>query len=360
MRVALALAARGLGQVAPNPAVGCVIVSQGHVSGRGWTQPSGRPHAETEALSRAGEAANGATAYVSLEPCSHHGETPPCADALIAAGIKRAVVAAQDSDPRVSGNGIARLKEAGVQVEVGLFEAEARALNAGFFKRAEQGLPHVSLKLATTVDGQIATRTGNSQWITGVPARRHGHLLRATHDAILTGIGTVLADDPALTCRLDGMSERSPIRVVLDSGLRTPPGSKLMASAGEIPVWIVTGETADGKRADALRSVGAKIIEVPAGPDGRPDVTSAARALAERGITRILAECGPELAASLLKAGLVDQLEWFRAGKVVGGDGQSAVAGLGVDVLTETVMLRRIGLRPIGEDMLETYRVAPY
>lgn len=356
----MALAARGLGQVAPNPAVGCVIVSDGCVSGRGWTQPGGRPHAETEALDRAGASAKGATAYVSLEPCSHHGETPPCVDALIAAGIKRCVVAAQDSDPRVSGNGIANLEQAGIAVETGLYETEARALNEGFLKRTEKGLPLVSLKLATTADGQIATRTGNSQWITGVAARRQGHLMRATHDALLTGIGTVLADDPEFTCRLDGMSGRSPIRVVLDSKLRTPLDGKLIASAGEHPVWIVTTDDASKKRAKALLKAGAKIVEVAADADGRPDVTSAARALAERGITRVLAECGPELAASLLKAGLVDRLEWFRAGKVVGGDGYSAVAALGVDALTETVMLQRTGVRPIGEDMLETYRVAPY
>lgn len=356
----MALAARGLGQVAPNPAVGCVIVSDGHVAGRGWTQPGGRPHAETEALRRAGVLAKGATAYVSLEPCSHHGETPPCADALIAAGISRAVVAARDSDPRVSGDGIAKLEQAGISVDTGLFEAEARTLNEGFFKRAEKGLPLISLKLATTADGQIATRTGNSQWITGIAARRHGHLLRATHDALLTGIGTVLADDPEFTCRLDGMADRSPIRVVLDSKLRTPRDGKLIASAEKHPVWIVTTGKADQKRAAALRQAGAKIVEVPAGADGRPDVMETAKALAERGITRVLAECGPDLAASLLKAGLVDRLEWFRAGKVVGGDGHSAVAALGVDALTETVMLQRTGVRPIGEDMLETYRVAPY
>src|SRR5689334_20006331 len=213
MRAALALARRGLGTVWPNPAVGCVIVSDGRVVGRGWTQPGGRPHGETEALRRAGEAARRATAYVSLEPCCHWGKTPPCVDALIAAGVRRVVVALEDPDPRVAGRGIARLRDAGVEVETGVCTEEAAEINAGFFCRLRLGRPLVTLKLATSLDGRIATRSGESQWITGPPARERSHLLRATHDAILVGTETVIADDPQLTCRLPGLADRSPVRV---------------------------------------------------------------------------------------------------------------------------------------------------
>lgn len=360
MSTALALAARGLGQVAPNPAVGCVLCRDGDVVGRGWTQPGGRPHAETEALRRAGERAKGATAYVTLEPCAHHGQTPPCADALIEAGIARAVIAVGDPDSRVDGGGIERLKAAGVDVSVGSCAEQAKDLNAGFFKRTEKGLPFVSLKLASTADGQIATRAGNSQWITGPAARKRGHLLRATHNAVLSGIGTVLADDPMLTCRVEGMEDRSPIRVILDSTLRIPLESKLMASAREIPVWIITADSADKGREQACLSAGAEVIRVRPDSQGRPDITAALHMLAARGLNRVLAECGPGVAAGLLKAGLVDRLQWFRAGKVIGGDGQSAIAALGVDTLAQTVSLTRVATYPLGEDMLETYALAPY
>ncbi|MGY4803023.1 bifunctional diaminohydroxyphosphoribosylaminopyrimidine deaminase/5-amino-6-(5-phosphoribosylamino)uracil reductase RibD, partial [Teichococcus aerofrigidensis] len=214
MRAALALAARGLGNTWPNPAVGCVIVKEGVVVGRGWTAPGGRPHAETEALRRAGAAARGATAYVTLEPCCHWGRTPPCADALIAAGVARVVVAMQDPDPRVDGAGLRRLREAGIAVASGMLEAEARALNAGFLKRLASGLPLLTLKLATTLDGRIATRAGESQWITGPAARRAAHALRGRHDAVLVGSGTALADDPDLTCRLPGFAPVPTVRVV--------------------------------------------------------------------------------------------------------------------------------------------------
>ncbi|MBX6375722.1 MAG: bifunctional diaminohydroxyphosphoribosylaminopyrimidine deaminase/5-amino-6-(5-phosphoribosylamino)uracil reductase RibD, partial [Acetobacteraceae bacterium] len=241
MRAALALARRGLGNAWPNPAVGCVLVRDGRVVGRGWTQPGGRPHAETEALRRAGpEGARGATAYVTLEPCSHHGRTPPCCDALIAAGVARVVVALQDPDSRVNGRGIARLRAAGIAVETGLCEAEARAINAGFIRRIHLGLPLVTLKLATTLDGRIATATGESRWITGPEARREAHALRARHDAVLVGSGTVLADDPDLTCRLPGMAKTPVLRVVADSRLRTPPAARLVATARQVPTWIVT------------------------------------------------------------------------------------------------------------------------
>lgn len=358
--MALALAARGLGQVAPNPAVGCVLSADGEVVGRGWTQPGGRPHAESEALRRAGARAEGATAYVTLEPCAHQGRTPPCADALIEAGVARVVIAVQDPDARVDGSGIERLKAAGIDVSLGLCEPQARDINVGFFKRNERGLPFVNLKLASTADGQIATRAGNSQWITGPAARRRGHLLRATHNAILSGIGTVLADDPMLTCRLEGMEDRSPVRIILDSTLRMPLESKLMVSAREIPLWIITADDADKGREEACVSAGAEVIRVRADSSGRPDITAALSELAGRGVNRVLAECGPGVAAALLKAGLVDSLQWFRAGKVIGGDGRSAIAGLGIDTLAQTVSLARVATQTLGEDMLETYAVEPY
>src|SRR5579872_6272521 len=240
MRASLGLARRGLGNTWPNPAVGCVLVREGRVVGRGWTQAGGRPHAEAEALARAGRAARGATAYVTLEPCSHHGKTPPCAEALIAAGIARVVAAIEDPDPRVSGRGIARLKEAGITVETGPCADEAVELNAGFLCRVKHGRPLVTLKLATSLDGRIATASGESRWITGAAARERAHLLRATQDAVLVGTGTALADDPQLTCRLPGLEDRSPVRVVIDRNLRLPATLRLFSEARPVPTWLVT------------------------------------------------------------------------------------------------------------------------
>ncbi len=231
MRAALALARRGLGTVWPNPAVGCVIVNEGRVVGRGWTQPGGRPHGETEALRRAGEAARGGTAYVSLEPCCHWGKTPPCTDALVSAGVQRIMVAMDDPDPRVAGDGIRRLRAAGLDVETGLCGTEAAEVNAGFLTRLRLGRPLVTVKLASSLDGRIATAGGESQWISGPPARERAHALRADHDAIMVGIGTVLADDPQLTCRLAGLDSRSPVRMVIDRNLRIPATARLIADA---------------------------------------------------------------------------------------------------------------------------------
>src|SRR5437870_10340748 len=240
MRTALALARRGLGTVWPNPAVGCVIVSNARVVGRGWTQPGGRPHGETEALRRAGEAARGAAAYVSLEPCCHWGRTPPCVDALIQAGVRRAVVALEDPDARVAGEGLRRLRDAGLAVETGLCATEAAEVNAGFLTRLTLGRPLVTLKLATSLDGMIATASGESQWITGPPARERAHEMRGCHDAIMVGTGTVLADDPQLTCRLPGLDHRSPVRVVIDRHLRIPPTAHVIADARHVPTWVIT------------------------------------------------------------------------------------------------------------------------
>jgi diaminohydroxyphosphoribosylaminopyrimidine deaminase / 5-amino-6-(5-phosphoribosylamino)uracil reductase len=356
MRAALTLAARGLGRTWPNPAVGCVLVRDGVVVGRGWTQPGGRPHAETEALARAGALAEGATAYVTLEPCNHYGKTPPCALALIEAKIARVVVACQDPDPRVAGGGLARLRDAGITVATGLCEAEALALNEGFFNRIQHARPLFTLKLATTLDGRIATSAGASQWITGPAARAAGHRLRVTHDAILVGIGTALADDPELTCRLPGLADRSPARVVVDSRLRLPLTSKLVTTARAVPTWIVTGADPDPVKAAALTERGVEILPVAMDSAGRPEPLALAAALAERGLTRVLVEGGATLAGSLLGAGLIDRLEWFRAAALIGGDGLAGVAGFGVATLDQMARFERTDLRVAGADVVESYR----
>lgn len=354
MRSALSLAARGLGNTWPNPAVGCVIVREGMVVGRGWTAPGGRPHAETEALRRAGEAARGATAYVTLEPCCHWGRTPPCTDALIAAGVARVVVALRDPDPRVDGAGLERLQAAGIAVESGLLEAEARALNAGFIKRLSTGLPLVTLKLATTLDGRIATRSGESKWITGPEARRAAHALRGRHDAVLVGSGTAVADDPELSCRLPGFAPVPTVRVVADARLRVPPTARMFGGNG--PAWVVTRPGHPEAALAALRAAGASVIEVPAAETGLGlDPAALLGALGARGITRVLAEGGAALAAALLRAGLVDRLAWFHAPAVMGGDGRPAADALPLEVLQAMPRYSRTGLTPLGPDLLSEF-----
>jgi diaminohydroxyphosphoribosylaminopyrimidine deaminase/5-amino-6-(5-phosphoribosylamino)uracil reductase len=357
VRAALALACRGLGTVWPNPAVGCVIVNEGRVVGRGWTQPGGRPHGETEALRRAGERARGATAYVSLEPCCHWGRTPPCVDALIGAGIRRIVVALEDPDPRVAGEGLRRLRAAGLDVESGLCAAEAAEVNAGFFSRLRRGRPLVTLKLATSLDGRIATASGESQWITGPPARDRAHALRAGHDAIMVGTGTVLADDPQLTCRLPGLSHRSPVRVVIDRHLRIPASMRLVASAREVPTWVITLPSADPLRRQAFVDSGVTVIDIPADPDGTIGLAAALAALGERGITRLLVEGGGRLAAALARARLVDRLAWVHAPLLIGNDGVPAIADLGLEALTEAPCFERLSTEIVGEDVLTVFRV---
>lgn len=360
MRAALVLAARGLGQVAPNPAVGCVLVSpDGHVVGRGWTQKDGRPHAESEALHRAGPLARGATAYVTLEPCSHHGKTPPCADALVEAGIARAVVALEDCDPRVAGRGIARLREAGIPVDAGLCADEARRLNEGFFLKVEQGRPLVTAKLASSLDGNIATHTGDSKWITGPEARRHGHLLRAQHDAILVGSNTALADDPELTSRLPGLAGRTPIRIVADGRLRLPLTSRLVATAAEVPTWLCTREGNDPARLNAYRDLGLEVIELPAEGDNPLDMVALLQVLGARGVTRLLAEGGGAVIAALLQHDLIDRLVWFRAGLAIGGDGVPAIGGLGLERVADAPRFVRTEFLAVGPDVMECYTRNP-
>jgi diaminohydroxyphosphoribosylaminopyrimidine deaminase / 5-amino-6-(5-phosphoribosylamino)uracil reductase len=349
MTHALRLAARGLGNTWPNPAVGCVLVNEGVVVGRGWTQPSGRPHAERRALDQAGDAARGATAYVTLEPCAHHGHTPPCAEALIAAGVAHVVTALTDPDPRVAGRGHAMLRNAGIAVTEGVLTAEATRLNAGFLKRVTQGLPFVTLKLATTLDGRIATATGESRWITGAEARRHVHMLRLTHDAVMVGAGTARADDPDLTVR-DMGALRQPHRIVLDSRLRHAPDSRLGRTAGEVPVWMVHTAAAPPSARAAWGDKGATLVEVTANAQGQIDPRAALQALAARGLTRILCEGGGQLSASLVGAGLVDDLASYAAGCLIGGDGRAAFGALGLAALADAPRLTLREHRRLGPD----------
>jgi diaminohydroxyphosphoribosylaminopyrimidine deaminase / 5-amino-6-(5-phosphoribosylamino)uracil reductase len=357
MRAALLLAERGLGRVAPNPAVGCVITdTAGHVVGRGWTQPGGRPHAETEALRMAGAAARGGTAYVTLEPCSHHGKAPPCADALIAGGIKRCVVALKDPYPEVNGRGIRRLEDAGIAVEVGLLQAEAEETNLGFLTKVLHNRPMVTLKIASSLDGRIATAGGDSKWITGEVARAHGHRLRATHDAILVGSGTVLADDPELTCRLPGLEDRSPVRVILDGRLRTPLTSKLVASAGQVRTILITNRGQDKKQRQPYQDAGVEALAVIGDQHGHPHPPYVVAMLAELGLTRVLVEGGATVAAAFFKADLVDRLHWFRAPGVIGGDGLASIAEIGLDRVAHMSRFERTAQFAAGPDTVEIHR----
>lgn len=356
MALALSLGRRGLGHVWPNPAVGCVIVKDGRIVGRGWTQPGGRPHAEVVALAQAGEAARGATAYVTFEPCAHHGKTPPCADALVAAGIARVVVALIDPDPRVNGQGIALLRGAGVEVVEGVLTEAARADQAGFLSRVTAGRPAVTLKLASSFDGRIATASGESQWITGPAARREVHALRMRHDAVMIGAGTARADDPALTVRGIGAA-RQPVRVVLSRALDLPQGGQLAASARDVPLWLVHGKDADPGLVAAWRALGAELLPVSVA-HGQIDPAAALAALGERGLTRVFCEGGGALAASLLAAGLVDTLIGFTAGLALGAEGRPAISALGVASLAEAPHFTLAQIRAVGGDVMHVWRRA--
>jgi diaminohydroxyphosphoribosylaminopyrimidine deaminase/5-amino-6-(5-phosphoribosylamino)uracil reductase len=355
MDLALTLGRRGLGRTWPNPAVGAVIVQDGIIVGRGWTQPGGRPHAETEALRRAGAAARGATLYVTLEPCSHYGKTPPCADAVIAAGIARVVSAMADPNPQVAGAGHWRMAEAGIVVEVGIGRDEARRAHAGHIRRVQDGRPNVLMKLAVSADEKVGLAGRRPTAITGGRARNRVHLMRAMHDAVLTGIGTVLADDPLLNCRLPGMP--SPVRVVLDSALRLPLTSRLVASAPQIPLWVVTGEGAARETMDALAAKGVDMLQV-ATAGGRLDLPAILRRLSDRGITRLMVEAGPILATALLNADLIDEAAVFRAPMTIGPDGIGALDGLPLDALTRSPRLKSLGREAVGDDTVERFERA--
>ena len=358
MRAALALARRSLGRTWPNPAVGCVIVKDGVIVGRGRTRDGGRPHAEVDALDQAGDAARGATVYVTLEPCSHFGKSPPCADALIKAGVVRVMSAMEDPNPQVNGQGHARLRAAGIEVEVGAGAKEAAEINAGFLLQLRERRSLFHLKVASSLDGRIATASGESKWITGAAARADGQRLRATHDAILVGANTVAADDPELTCRLPGLDGYSPVRIVLDSKARTSPGSKLALTANETPVWLVCTGHAPAKAREALQAKGVEVIEVASNAQGRVDIPAAARALGERRLTRVLIEGGGEVAAAFLKASLVDRVTSYQAGLLMGADSRSAVAPLGLEKLDFAPRFTLVSSRPLGGDVVETWHRA--
>lgn len=358
MLAAVALARRALGRVWPNPAVGCVVVRDGVVAVRAHTGEGGRPHAEAAALERLGGRAEGATVYATLEPCSHHGRTPPCVEALIAAGVVRVVVAAGDPDPRVDGRGIAALRGAGIDVEAGVCVDEAEDLLAGYFMRVRAGRPLVALKLASTLDSRIAARSGESRWITGEAARRHAHLLRARHDAVLVGGRTAVLDDPALTCRLPGLDGASPVRVVMEGRDALPRGSTLVVTASRTPTWLVVPRARAAERRAVLRGTGVVVVPVDERHDGQVDLPSALRALGSRGITSVLAEGGARLAAALVGAGLVDRIVWYRAPSLLGGDGREALEALGVGSLDAAPRFTKTSARSVGRDVVEVYRPA--
>ncbi|HQS57251.1 MAG: riboflavin biosynthesis protein RibD [Gallionellales bacterium 35-53-114] len=345
MAQALHLAERGLYGTSPNPRVGCVLVQKEVLVGEGWHERAGEPHAEVHALRAAGEQAKGATAYVTLEPCSHHGRTPPCADALIAAGVARVVVAMQDPNPQVAGQGIARLLAAGIEVECGLMEASARALNAGFISRMSRGLSLVRSKIAMSLDGRTALHNGVSQWITGAAARRDGHHWRARSCAVLTGIGTVLADDAQLSVR-EVETSRQPLRVVLDSELRMPPTARIL-QGGNV---LVYSASRDAQKIAQLEQQGAK-VEVLAAANGRVDLPACLKDLAARGCNEVLVEAGRTLNGALLQEGLLDELVLYLAPQLL-GDMARGMAQLGeLSTLEQRVELAWQDVRNIGSDL---------
>ncbi|NBD29389.1 MAG: bifunctional diaminohydroxyphosphoribosylaminopyrimidine deaminase/5-amino-6-(5-phosphoribosylamino)uracil reductase RibD [Alphaproteobacteria bacterium] len=354
MKQALSLARRGLGRVWPNPSVGCVIVQGGRVVGRARTADGGRPHAETQALAMAGAAARGATAYVTLEPCSHHGKTPPCTDALIAAGVGRVVVAAGDPDPRVAGTGIERLHAAGIEVRTGLLHDAAEADLAGYLLNRRGGRPLVTLKLASSFDGRIATATGESRWITGPLARRAVHAMRAHHDAVLVGAGTVRADDPALTVRGLGPIPQ-PVRIVASRRLDLPDG-RLVATMDEAPLWLCHGDDAAPARRDAWQDRGARLVRCGVA-QRQIDPADMLGRLGAAGLTSVFCEGGGAMAASLLSAGLVDEVVGFTAGVMLGAEGTPGLGAMGLEALAEAPRFDLVESRAIGSDLMHRWRV---
>jgi diaminohydroxyphosphoribosylaminopyrimidine deaminase/5-amino-6-(5-phosphoribosylamino)uracil reductase len=354
MAVALSLGRRGQGRTWPNPAVGCVIVNDGHIVGRGWTADGGRPHAEPQALAQAGHLARGATAYVTLEPCSHFGKTPPCAQALIDAGISHVVAAVQDRDPRVNGAGFDMLRSAGIRVTTGVLADQAAQDHAGFFKVQTDARPWVTLKLATSFDGRIATAGGDSQWITDAPARRAVHAMRARYDAVMIGAGTARDDDPTLNIRDLGI-ERHPLRVVVSRSLDIPLASNLARTAADIPLWLCHGAEAQDDGIIAWRGVGAQTI-MCATQRGTLDPVDVVHQLAKRGVTRVFCEGGGSLAASLLHDDLVDEVIGFQAGVIIGAEGRPSIGALGIDVLRSAPRFALYETQHIGPDVMTIWR----
>lgn len=347
MARALRLAALGLNTTTPNPRVGCVLVRDGEVVGEGWHQRAGEPHAEVHALAAAGARARGGTAYVTLEPCSHHGRTPPCADALLAAGVARVVAAMEDPNPRVAGSGLARLRAAGVEVDCGVLEPEARALNAGFVSRMTRGRPLLRVKLGASLDGRTALADGRSQWITGPAARLDVQHWRARSCAVLTGVGTVLADDARLTVR-EFEVERQPLRVVLDSALRTPLDSALLRDAVTAPLLLVHGPV-DGIRRQCLEQAGAQLWQAPM-LDGRIDLGATLQELGRRGLNEVLVEAGATLAGAFMRQDLVDEVLLYQAPLALGSDARGLFDGLRPDSLQQVPRWALVDRRALGAD----------
>ena len=353
MALALSLGRRGHGSVWPNPAVGCVIVKDGQIVGRGWTQPGGRPHAETQALAQAKSKARGADVYVTLEPCAHHGQTPPCAQALIDEGVARVFIATLDPDTRVSGAGVRMLVEAGIDVDTGLLEDQALRDNAGFLGRIERDVPFVTLKLASSFDGRIATATGESKWITGPDARRVVHAMRARHDAVMVGGGTARKDDPSLTVRDLGISDQ-PVRVVVSRRLDVPLLGVLARTAHEVPLIQCHGHDADATLVRTWQDLGATLLNC-AQRGSNLDPLDVLRQLGRHGLTRVFCEGGSALAASLLEADLVDELVGFSAGLAIGAEGLPSIGALGLGNLADAPRYRLDELRNVGADVLQVW-----
>ena len=355
MKMALDLSRRGHGTVSPNPSVGCVIVKSGHIIGRGWTAAGGRPHAETIALKNAGNAEN-STAYVTLEPCSHFGKTPPCAEALVNAKLSKVIIATTDPDPRVSGDGIKILEKAGIIVELGLCKKEADFIHQGFFQKLSQKSPLVTIKIASSKDGKIAKNKGNKNWVTSQQSRRRGHLYRANHDAIMVGIGTALIDDPMLDCRVDGLEDRSPIRVVVDTELRIKAESKLCKTAKDIPLWIMTSSFNEQKYA-MLEKAGARVFCLERDDQNRVNLHHAMKTLVREGVTRLLSEGGAQLNASLIKASLVDRLLWFKPDDLIGEKGVNALYDIAIKELENHLELSLVDEGQTGPDHWQEFEI---
>lgn len=358
MRLALTLAKRGLGQSWPNPSVGAVIVNRGgnEIAGCGMTGQGGRPHAEAVALAEAGEAARGGTLYVTLEPCSHYGKTPPCADAIIKAGVARVVYGMVDPDPRVSGAGLARLERHGVAVEQSPLAKDARWLTLGHTLRLTEGRPFVQMKLAIGSDGLVPAGDGGPVWVSAPETRAFGHLLRAQSDAIAVGAGTVKTDNPQLTCRLPGLFHRSPIRVIFASQADVPTSTRLFEDIASVPVWILTAAGAPRRQIEALEAAGARILQLEPDSSGQIPLQLALRALAQRGITRLFVEGGPTLAKSFLQAGVVDEFILFHARRAAGPGGLLPFGNVGLELLEKMTDLHLASKRRMADDEIRFYR----
>ena len=352
MQMALTLAGKGCGYVSPNPMVGAVVVNAGRVVGQGYHQFVGGPHAEVNAINDAGAAARNATLYVTLEPCNHFGRTPPCTRKILEAGIKRVVVATQDPNPDVAGGGNTFLISRGVDLVCGVEQDAARRLNESFIKFVRTGKPFVILKIASTLDGRIATRTGDAQWVTGESARAYVHQLRHAMDAIMVGVGTVEADDPQLTTRLENGQGVDPVRVVLDTSLRMPEKARMLHQASQAPTWVVCGPDAPAAARKRLKAEGAAIVQTPV-KEGRIDLDALMLHLGERGVTSLLIEGGAQVAGAALRAGVVDKVTFFYAPKIYGGDdGVPICGGRGPDLMGESLAVSQIELDRLGDDIM--------